>query len=92
MYDSYRATAYWDLVRCPPRGTELHLVRAARSDRWDAPALAELEAAARAAAGEAARRQCGAVRLHTVPDAGHWLHVDNPAGLAALMLPHLLRL
>ena len=30
-----------------------------------------------------------AVRFETVPDAGHWLHVDNPAGFIAAISPFL---
>lgn len=29
------------------------------------------------------------VQVHVLPDAGHWLHADNPSGLAALLLPWL---
>ena len=32
------------------------------------------------------------VRFHVLPDAGHWLHVDNPDGLRALVAPELVRL
>ena len=32
------------------------------------------------------------VRLHVLPNAGHWLHVDNPDGLCALIAPELVRL
>jgi pimeloyl-ACP methyl ester carboxylesterase len=33
----------------------------------------------------------GAIDLHVLPDAGHWLHVDDPEGLLALMVSDLLR-
>jgi pimeloyl-ACP methyl ester carboxylesterase len=32
------------------------------------------------------------VSLHVLPNAGHWLHVDNPDGLRALIAPELVRL
>lgn len=31
----------------------------------------------------------GAVQIHVLENAGHWLHVDNPKGLTALLLAHL---
>jgi pimeloyl-ACP methyl ester carboxylesterase len=27
----------------------------------------------------------GGVKLHILPDAGHWLHADNPSGLKDLL-------
>lgn len=56
-------------------GTELHLVRAARSDRWKAPWVERLEAL----------DEAGILRFHTLADAGHWVQVDNPKGLSALL-------
>ena len=29
----------------------------------------------------------GLTRLHELPDAGHWLHVDNPSGLLRMVAP-----
>ncbi|MFZ5482303.1 MAG: alpha/beta fold hydrolase [Myxococcota bacterium] len=49
------------------------LVRGARSDRWTPETLAELEGLG------------PNVRVHVLPDAGHWVHVDNPTGLLALL-------
>lgn len=54
---------------------EVHLVRAMRSDRWTMDVLARLG------------HLGPSVTLHELEDAGHWLHVDNPAGLANLLLP-----
>lgn len=85
MYESYLQADYTPLLRCPPAGSLLHVVRAARSDRWDAAAEAELDAVVGARGGD-----CGETAVHEVADAGHWLHVDNPKGLAAVMLPHLM--
>ncbi len=71
---------YWsrdefDLLEAPPAGVHFDLVRAVDSDRWSP---AEVE------------RMAGLsglphVSRHLLADAGHWLHVDNPDGLLALM-------
>ena len=68
----------------PPKAFETHVVRAAKSERWDARVVRALESAS---AMPGAR-----VRFHVLPDAGHWLHVDNPDGLRALVAPELVRL
>ena len=49
----------------------VHLVRAGRSDRWTAGDLERLDRL-----GD---------RAHTVPDPGHWLHVDAPEATFALI-------
>ena len=46
------------------------LVRAGRSERWDDEDLSRFQAHP---------------RRHVLEDAGHWVHVDDPAGLAALL-------
>ena len=73
MVSEFLATDLWPLVEAPPQGAELHFVRAERSARWDPAVLARFAAAP------------PVVRLHLLGDAGHWLHVDNPEGLLALM-------
>ena len=81
MYRSYRFTDCWDVLQSPPRGTDLHVVMAERSDRWDKAATAQLD--------KAVQENGGRTKAHTLEGAGHWLHVDNPTGLAALMVPPL---
>lgn len=34
----------------------------------------------------------GQLHVHVLPNAGHWLHVDNPRGLMEMMLPSLVNL
>ena len=58
-----------------PGAPRIHLVRAGRSDRWSPEIVARLDALHGAQAG----------RAHLLPDAGHWLHVDDPDGLLALL-------
>jgi esterase len=68
---SYVATDLWPFLATTPR--EVHLVRAGRSDRWSPADLA---------------RPLGPrVTWDVVPEAGHWLHVDDPEGTLALLAP-----
>lgn len=57
---------------------DVEVVRAGRSDRWTPDVLDRFAALPPGAVG----------RLHTLPDAGHWVHVDDPQGLKALLLAH----
>ncbi|MEZ4241981.1 MAG: alpha/beta hydrolase [Myxococcota bacterium] len=73
MLASYREQDLWPFVEATPR---VHLVRAGRSDRWSERDLARLRALGSSALGP---------RAHEVPDAGHWLHVDQPDAVMALV-------
>jgi len=73
MIADYFRLDLWDTLEVPIMDLDIHLVRAARSERWDD--------------AMAARAEGSFATLHTLPDAGHWLHVDNPDGLLELMLP-----
>lgn len=35
MFESYREMDYWSLLEHPPKGMEIGVVRAEKSDRWD---------------------------------------------------------
>ena len=70
MLEDYVRRDAWSVVENPPEGVAVHLVRGERSDRWSPEALSRL-----------ANTRHG----HVLPDAGHWLHVDNPAGLLDLL-------
>ncbi|MCK6569957.1 alpha/beta hydrolase [Myxococcota bacterium] len=79
MLEAYFETDFWPFLRAVPPSMVVHVVRAARSDRWRAADLAHF----------ADVQPGGRVRLHVLPDAGHWVHVDNPAGLSDLLVDAL---
>jgi len=66
----------WDVVASPPRGTEIHLVRATESDVLSD---ADMERIRSAGDGTFAHELHG----------GHWLHVDNLEGLLELLARRL---
>jgi pimeloyl-ACP methyl ester carboxylesterase len=67
----YFTTDLWDAAIA----NHAHLVHAGRSDRWHPDELAR---------GREAAAQ-GTIGWHELPNAGHWLHVDDPDGLIALL-------
>jgi len=75
LLDDYFRRDLWPVVEHPPAGIDLHLVVAERSRRLNEEARARL----------AARADQTRVHRYTLPDAGHWLHVDNPTGLIELL-------
>ncbi|MCA9320195.1 MAG: alpha/beta hydrolase [Planctomycetes bacterium] len=75
LLDDYWSRDYHELLADPPSGIEIHIVRALLSDRWSDAEMAQL----------ATLDPDGPVQLHTLPEAGHWLHVDNPEGLLDLL-------
>lgn len=48
--------------------------------RWTEKAILDLE--------DAAKEAHGCLKLHVLPNAGHWLHADNPQGLLDMMVDH----
>ncbi|KAI4378543.1 hypothetical protein MLD38_016007 [Melastoma candidum] len=83
MFHSYRETSYWSLLEEPPKGTEISILRAENSDRWDPDVVQRLERLA----GRAKDPSFGKVSYHVLPKCGHWVHVDNPKGLLDLVMP-----
>mgnify|MGYP001026021270 FL=1 len=71
LLQDYFQTDLWYTLEYPNPQMTTHLVRALQSDRWDAESIERLE-------------DLGADQYHTL-DAGHWVHVDNPTGLLALL-------
>lgn len=70
----YREQDYWDLVEHPPDGLYVTQVWAAQSDRWLADDLAQLR-----------NIEHPQSRVVSLDKAGHWLHVDNAAGLLEIL-------
>ncbi|MBK6939021.1 MAG: alpha/beta hydrolase [Planctomycetes bacterium] len=75
MLDDYWAYDGWPQLESPRDGLAIHFVRAANSDRFTSAEITRLD--------ELARR--GTIASHVLGDAGHWLHVDNPKGLLAML-------
>lgn len=80
MFASFKRLDFWDLLQNPPPGVDIHIVRAANSDRFSQRELDALKGIQR---GDASGN--GRVHVHVLPDAGHWLHVENPEGLLKMI-------
>lgn len=70
----------WPVLESGAGGSDYRIVVAERSDRWAPENRARVQALV--AGSQTAK-------LHVVPNAGHWLHVDNPAFLLELMAKDL---
>lgn len=77
LLDDYFERDLLPLFDPPPRGTQVHLVIAGRSTVWSA--------ADRERARELAARHPEAVHVHVLERADHWVHVDDPEGLLAIL-------
>lgn len=81
LLDDYFARDLLPLLDPPPRGTVADLVIGGRSSVWSND---EREVARAIAA-----RHPDAVHVHVLEQADHWVHVDDPAGLLAIILEAL---
>lgn len=75
LVDDYGATDFVPYLRAHSGAPRFTLVRGGRSDRFtpdDDVVLADLVAR-------------GKLAVHVVPDAGHWLHTDDPDALARVL-------
>lgn len=81
----FRETDYWPLLEHPPKGTEISIVRAEKSDRWEAEVIERLENLSSRKGNEGE----GKVSYHILPNSGHWVHVENPKGLLQIVAPKL---
>lgn len=84
--DNHRVTDYWPLLEHPPKGMEIAIVRAENSDRWDLDVIKQLESLATTKRVDETE---GKVSVHVLPNAGHWVHVDNPKGLLEIVAPKI---
>jgi esterase len=75
MLIDYWSVDGWPLLEAPPSGLRVDIVRAERSDRFTPDDVDHLRALGAA----------GKLGYYVLPDAAHWLHVDNPRGLLALL-------
>ncbi|KAL4450579.1 hypothetical protein ABPG77_000935 [Micractinium sp. CCAP 211/92] len=74
MFRSYETADLWPLLAAPADGVTVSFVKAERSTfRWGG-------------SDEARIRALGHV-VHELPNAGHWVHTDNPAGLFHILAP-----
>jgi pimeloyl-ACP methyl ester carboxylesterase len=78
MRDYFRVDL-WGFLAEERSAPEFRLVVAERSDRW----TPELRARGQSLPPQAR------VHYHLLPNSGHWVHVDNPGALLALMAQHL---
>ena len=75
LIKDYFRQDFWNVVEHHAEG-KIHLVRAANSDRWTSDVQNRLA-------------QQNNSRTHILPNAGHWLHVDNPEGLMHMLSRYL---
>jgi esterase len=75
MLDYFRVDL-WPVLESGSAAVDFRVVVAERSDRWAPENRARLRGLVELAP---------ATKLHVVPNAGHWLHVDNPGFLLELM-------
>ncbi|HEX2571454.1 MAG TPA: alpha/beta hydrolase [Polyangia bacterium] len=80
LLDDFFTTDLWPVVEHPPGPVRLHMVIGEHSDTVGPADRRRLEQAAGTSGGRLA--------VHTLPT-GHWVHVDDPEGLLALLLHHL---
>jgi len=76
-----REKSYWNLLENPPQGMEIVIVRAEKSDRWDQEAIKRIQKLANKKGTDSVRK----VSFCVLPNAGHWVHVDNPKGLLEIV-------
>lgn len=75
LLDDHDRTDVWELVESPPAGIRLGFVLGGRSR--------SLPGSDRERLHELARRDI--IELHVLPEAGHWLHADDPTGLLRIL-------
>ena len=101
LYQSVLSLESWDVLESPPEHVRVWFTSAAQSSRWKLPAMVSRLNAALKLADAAPRtlaslpqlpadrtlvhaEQHGAV-VHTRIQAGHWVHVEAPSGVLAVL-------
>jgi esterase len=82
MLDYFRVDL-WPVLESGASDSDFRVVVAERSDRWAPENRARLQHLVES--GNNRNGRSNNPQLHLVPNAGHWLHVDNPAFLIELM-------
>ena len=77
MITDYFEQDYWSFLESRRGGAEIHVVRAENNLRWTQTMVDRLGSLS----------PSSNVRFHTLPDAGHWLHVDKPDALLEMLAP-----
>lgn len=77
LLEDYFRRDLWELLEQPPGRVRFDVVLGGRSSVFDAADRLRLE--------QAARARPERIRVHTLEQAGHWLHVDDPEGVAAVL-------
>jgi len=78
LLDDYFRLDLWEVLEHPPGRVRFEVVLGGRSNVFDAAERARLQAIA--------ARLPERVRVHELPNAGHWVHVDDPEGVARVLL------
>jgi len=77
LLEDYWRLDGWALLGLLPASTRVHLLRAERGLRWSEEASARL------------RRERPTAASPVLADAGHWVHIDQPQALHALLASSL---
>ena len=75
LLQSYANTDFWPIIDNPTADIRFNFVQAALSDRWTPEICQQFEM----------RSQNSFLRRFILENAGHWVHVDNPKGLKAIL-------
>lgn len=81
LFHSFLHTDCWPVLESSSAAdVKINLVQAERNKQWSDEILNRFAAI---------RQENGAVELHVLKNADHWVHVDNPNGLFELLAPEL---